>query len=171
MPRKKALDVITDVEADVLFEATPGQRSRAKRIDGKKLALPKGVRYWFTARSVAGDVDVVLGTERTIKDLVGNVAVIIPDLGIVAVDETQPLIRIVVAVIHELFGHAVWSAPSASEVNHLIFGCSPKRAEGIEERVASHAAPLWADCMIRSGLLRLPPIPRRRSRKGAKHGR
>jgi hypothetical protein len=162
---KKPLELLTDVEAEVIFEGVPGQRKRAKRIDGKRLRLPRGIRYWFTARSVAGDLDVILGNERTIKELAGCVAVTLPDMGLVAIDEEAPLLRIVIGLIHELYGHGVMSAPGADIVNARVFCCSVKRAPIIEEHIATHAAPLWTDMLLRSGLLRLPPIPRHRRRE------
>lgn len=169
--RAKPLEIASELVAEVLFEAVPGQRVRAKRIDGKHLELPDDIRYWFTSRSINGDCDVVVGNDRSIKDLKGCVAVMLPHLGIIAVDEESPLLRIVVALLHEQL-HQILTGPGEDDqLNANLFGCKPTEAEAVEERVVTYISTRLADCMLRSGLLRLPPIPRRRSRKGAKHGR
>lgn len=160
--KQTALEVLPDLEAEVLFEAVPGQRTQAKRIDGHKLKLPRGVRYWFTARSICGDYDVVLSSERVLKDLKGRVAITLANDGLIACDEESPLLRIVIGIIHELLGHGVLAAPGDDLNNAHLFGCRASRVAAVEERIVTHMAPRWADCLIRSGLLRLPPIPRRR---------
>jgi len=145
-----------------MFEVVPGQKTRAKRIDGHRLNLPDGYRYWFTARTIAGDFDVILANEHVCPALNGLVAVTLADQGIIACDEDMTLSRIVVGLIHELLGHGVLNAPGDVDLNAHLFGCSAKKADVIEERLVTHMAPRWAHCLIHSGLLRLPPIPRRR---------
>jgi hypothetical protein len=160
----KSLELAVDVDVEVLFEAVPGQSVRAKRIDDRKLKLPPGVRHWFTARSIAGDLDVVLANEKLLADLKDRVGVTLADVGLIALDAETPLVRLVVALCHELL-HGVLSAPGDQNLMARILGCTPAKAVEREEELVTHLAPRWADCIIRSGLLRLPPIPRRRRRK------
>lgn len=165
MPRRsKALELAIELETEVLFEAVNGQRVQAKRIDGRRLRLPRGVRYWFTARTIAGEYDVVLSNERVLKDLKGRVGVTLANDGLIALDEDSPLLRVVIVLFHELMGHGVLSAPGDDDLNAHLFGCKPGKSIAVEERIVTHMAPRWADCLIRSGLLRLPPVPRRRKR-------
>lgn len=161
--RVKPLELAVDVEAEVLFEAVPGQSVRVKRIDDRKLKLPAGVRHWLTLRSIAGDLDVVLANERNLKDLKDRVGVTLADAGLIALDEESPLLRLIVGLFHEAF-HGCLSAPGDANLLARILGCSPEEALEREEEIVTHLAPRWADCVIRSGLLRLPPIPPRRSR-------
>lgn len=158
--RTKPLELAIELEAEVLFEAVEGQQIPAKRIDSRRLKLPRGVRYWFTARTVAGDYDVVLSNERVLKDLKGRVGVTLANDGLIALDEESPLLRIVIVLFHELMGHGILSAPGDDDLNAHLFGCRPAKSIVVEERIVTHMAPRWADCLIRSGLLRLPPIPR-----------
>lgn len=158
--RGKPLELAVELDVEVLFEAMPGQQIRARRIDNRKLTLPAGVRHWFTARSVAGDLDVVLANDKLLKDLKDRVGVTLADHGLIALDEETPLVRLVVALCHELL-HGALSAPGDANLLARILGCTPEEAGDREEEIVTHIAPRWADCIIRSGLLRLPPIPRR----------
>lgn len=160
----KPLEVAPDIAVEVLFESKPGQRIRAKRIDSKKLRLPPNVRHWFTVRTVGGDLDVILGTANSVKDLKGRYGVTDADVGIIALDEGTPLVRLVVALLHELL-HGALTAPGDSHLLARILGCSADDADEREEEIVTHLAPRLADCLIRSGLLRLPPIPRRRRKR------
>lgn len=159
--KHKELELAVDLEAEVLFDQGPAKRSRVKRIDGKGLKLPRGMRHWFVARTIGGDVDVLLATSRVLRDLKGNDGITQPAYGLIALDEESPLLRIVVTLVHELL-HNLFSAPGDDDLNARILGCKPKDVGAREEEIVTHLAPRLADCLIRSGLLRLPPIPRRR---------
>ena len=161
--KPKPLEVGLDIEAEILFEAKPGQKVRAKRIDAKKLRLPANVRHWFTVRTIGGDLDVILGSALSVKDLKGRYGVTDADVGIIALDESTPLVRLVVALLHELL-HGALTAPGDCHLLARILGCTAAEADEREEEIVTHLAPRLADCLIRSGLLRLPPIPRRRKR-------
>lgn len=161
--KPKPLELAADVEAEILFEAVDGQRTRARRIDNRKLTIPASVRHWFTIRTIGGDLDVLLGSATSIKDLKGRYGVTDADVGIIALDENTPLVRLVVALLHELL-HGGLTAPGDSHLLARILGCTAEEADEREEEIVTHLAPRLADCLIRSGLLRLPPIPRRRKR-------
>lgn len=161
--KPKPLVLTADIEAEILFEASPGQKIRTKRIDARKLRLPPSVRHWFTLRTVGGDLDVILGSSTSVKDLKGRYGVTDADAGIIALDEGTPLYRLVVALVHELL-HGALTAPGDTHLLARILGCKVEVADEREEEIVTHLAPRLADCLIRSGLLRLPPIPRRRKR-------
>jgi hypothetical protein len=159
----KPLALAPEIEAEILFEPMPGQKVRAKRIDAKRLRLPPSVRHWFTLRTIGGDLDVILGTAANIKDLRGRYGVTDADAGIIALDESSPLLRLVVTLLHELL-HGALTAPGDHNLLARLFGCPAEEADAREEEIVTHLAPRLADTLIRSGLLRLPPIPRRRRR-------
>jgi hypothetical protein len=161
------VELAAGLEMEILFEAVAGQSVHAARIDDRKLRLPAGVRHWFTARSIAGDLDVVLATEKLLKDLKNRAGVTLPNEGLIALDEETPLVRLVVTLIHELF-HGALSAPGDDNLIARLFRCTPQQAVDREEEIVTYMAPRFADCLIRSGLLRLPPIPRRQRSRGRK---
>lgn len=162
--RPKPLKLDVDLEAEVLFESFPGQKTKARRIDGRKLKLPSGVRYWFTLRTVGGDLDIVLARPEHLADLKDCTGVTHADVGLIALDDSTPLLRLVVALIHEAL-HGVLTAPGDDELLAGILGVSRQRAERVHEWVVTHVAPRLADCLLRSRLLVLPPIPRRKRTK------
>lgn len=162
--KRSSLELAEDVSVEILFEAVPGQATPAQRIDGKRLKPPRGARHWFTVRTTGGDYDVVLGTAtilKCLKTLEGHTDV---DLGIIAINEEATLRRIAVVLVHELL-HAILSAPADQGPFARIIGCRPKNLVAREEDIIAHIAPRLADSLLRSGLLRLPPIPRRQRRR------
>lgn len=162
--KAKLLDLATDIEAEILFETVPGQSTPARRIDAKRLKPPRGARHWFTIRTSGGDFDVVLGTDKILKCLKGCEGHTDGGLGIIAIDEEATLSRIVVVLVHELF-HALLSSPAEYAPLARVLGCRPTSVAAREEAIVAYFAPKLADCLIRSGLLRLPTIPHRRRRK------
>jgi hypothetical protein len=151
-----------DVNLEVLFDAHPvrGQRRKVKRIDNRKLRLPRGVRYWFTARTIGGDLDVVLANGKILRDLKDRVGITHADVGLIALDEDTPYVRLVVALMHEIL-HSCFSVPGERNLMARVLGCRADVACEREEEIVTLLAPILADCMLRSGLLRLPPLPRR----------
>lgn len=159
----KPLPLSTDLEFEILFEELPGQTTPAKRIDSRRLKPPRGARHWFTIRTAGGDYDIVLGTDKVLKCLKGAEGHTDGGLGIIALDEEATLSRIAVVLIHEML-HAVLSSPAEYGPIARVIGCRPASVAKREEDIVAYLAPKLADCLIRSGLLRLPPIPRRRKR-------
>lgn len=155
------LELDTALECDIVIDERPRSRARVARIDSKRLALPKGVRHWFVARTIGGDFDVLLATDKDVKDLRGNYGVMLPELGLIALDESSPQLKIVVTLVHEIL-HAVLSAPADSEITKRALNCDASELIDREEAIVALLAPRLTDCLLRSGLLRLPPIPRRK---------
>lgn len=162
--RRREVDLSETGAVEILFDALPGQSTPAKRIDGRRLTPPKGARQWFTVRTVGGDFDVILGTDKILKCLKGAEGHTDGGLGIIAIHEEATLSRIAIVLIHEVL-HALLSSPAEYAPLAKILGCRPASVAGREEDLVAYLAPKVADCLIRSGLLRLPPIPRRRRRK------
>jgi len=162
--KRAELDLSAEISTEILIEGIEGQETPARRIDGKRLRPPRGARHWFTLRTSGGDYDVVLGTDKILKCLKGLEGHTDAGVGIIAIDEEATLSRLAVVLVHELL-HAVLSAPADQGPLARVIGCRPKNLIAREEDIIALIAPRLADCLIRTGLLRLPPIPRRRRRK------
>lgn len=134
---------------------------RAARLDGKKLKLPAGARYWFTLPTVAGDYDFILGNPEIFPDLKDRNGVTLAEECLVVLDDTQPYKRLCLTAFHEIM-HSVLSTPGERELLALLFGCKPKQSDEREERFVTHVAPKLGGCLFDAGMLSFPPIPKKR---------
>lgn len=142
----------------------------AKRLDGKKLKLPNGARYWFTANTPAGDFDIVLVPPETYPDMKGKYGLTLTDLCLIALDDSVPMKKLVLALFHEL-GHACGSAPGDIELQKGIWRCkTDKLADQIEEDTVTFYGARYGATFFDSGLLKLPPIPRKRGTRERRQG-
>jgi hypothetical protein len=130
-----------------------------KRIDGKRLRFPPGVRHWFSYMAAGSEWDVVLVDRRAFGEIDGRDGVTLPDQGLVALDDQLPFARLVTVLVHEML-HTHFSTTGESKLLARILGCAVDDASDREEEIVTHLAPKLADTLMRNGLLKLPPLPK-----------
>lgn len=122
---------------------------------------PKGCTYWFTLRTLWGPFRVYLVDTAIVPDMADKFALTLVDEGWIFLDERMPRSRLARALVHEAF-HAVMSTPSEDRLLARILGCKLRRADKREEELVVHLSTKFADAFARSGLFKLPPLPKKR---------
>lgn len=120
--------------------------------------VPNGARYWFTAWTCFGAYLVVLASKETYPGFEDKWGETDPDAHIIWIWEETPVECLPTVVIHEL-AHASVAGPGDDVVMSRLFGCSIEETPDREEANVAYFTTRLGDTMLRSGLIRLPPLP------------
>ncbi len=125
--------------------------------------LPRGALFWFTFYTWRPFL-VVLADEKACPDLETRWGFCDTIAGIVWLHNSLPLESLVRLFFHEGL-HAVWSEPGEDDLLAHLMGCKKRESNQREEYLAVHTSRKQADAFMRSGLLKFPPLPKKKGHR------
>lgn len=116
-------------------------------------------KHWFSFAAAGTEWDIRIASEKDAPELASAEGFTDPASSTIYLDAGLVPSRRTVVLVHELL-HALLSTPGEFKLMSRILGCSQEEASAREEELVTHLAPKLGDALARSGMLRLPKVPR-----------
>lgn len=116
-------------------------------------------KHWFSFTAAGTEWSVIIAAEKDVPELAHAEGFTDPSSSTICLDSELVPSRRTVVLVHEML-HALLSTPGESKLMARILGCSQEDASAREEELVTHLAPKLCDALCRSGIFKLPRVPR-----------